>query len=676
MTRLFDRVIRRLTRVCTDFQTISRARPGFVLLLAMLALLPALSAAGPGGGHQLGGFNAYDTTTTPSSAITGNITTKIAGEPFNTSPSVGIDLIALKPNKTAIFQNFSGTVKVELLDGSSGGTCGANVGWPVIQTMVSSFSKNGRITVPITENNAWTNVWVRISYPAAGTANVVSCSNDNFAIRPSSFSPVSASDQDWATAGTARPLYNIVSTGGNVHKAGQPFTLGATAINAAGTTTTNYVGSPTATPTACVLPASCTLGVLGTGTWSSTSGVITTSTANYSDVGAFTVQLVDSTFASVDASQESATLLDITSAPFNIGRFVPDHFDLLNPNLPVLQTFGTSNAQCNTLAVAPIRSFTYVGQAFGYLTVPQATVYARNAGGTTTLNYVNALWHIPAGTTPPLQPPPIYSSTTIPTTTNTLDTGLVTPPTVAQNNGVAPNNSGPGTGLVSVNPTDQLAYTRNLTPPLQAPFNADISLTLGVTDSSESGVTGNGTINTINHGTFSNIAFDSPTLNNPSLFYYGQIHLNNASGTEALNLPIPMQTQYWNGFAFVTNTADNCTTVTAGNIAMGNYQKNLAPCETATSIIGPFVRGLSNLKLLAPGANHNGSVDLTVNLAGVSTGQTCLTSGGTQSTATVAGLSYLQGKWTGTSYDLNPTARATFGIYKNANQFIFMREVY
>uniref|UniRef100_E6QTW8 DUF6701 domain-containing protein n=1 Tax=mine drainage metagenome TaxID=410659 RepID=E6QTW8_9ZZZZ len=639
-----------------------------------------------------GSFNAYDSTT-PAGAITGNITTKISGASFGTDGTTSVDIIALNPTRTAILTIFTGPVKVELLDSSSGGTPdsnGCNAGWPTIQTLVPSPiflpANNGRLTVPITENNAWPNARVRITYPAIGPAVAIGCSADNFAIRPYEFNPVSASDQDWATAGTARTLYNTSATGGNVHKAS------AEAVNAAGVATSYYAGSPAAVPynpsvctgTGCAPPPSPTS--LSAGTWSAALGIITTSTATYSDVGAFTAQLMDSTFAIVDAFQESATLLNITSAPFNIGRFVPDHFDLLNPNTPVLQTFGTSDAQCNTLAAAPIRSFTYIGQAFGYLTVPQATVYARNAGGGTTVNYVNTLWHIPAGTTPPLQPPPVYSSGG----TNTLDTGLVTPPTVAQNNGVAPNNSGPGTGLVSVNPTDQLAYIRNLTAPLQAPFNANISLTLSVADSSESAVPSNGTINTLNPVTFSNIAFDSGNQ-----FYYGRLILNNASGAVTLPLPVPMQAQYWNGTNFVTNVADNCTDIAASNIVMGNYQKNLAPCKTAAAISNPLLGGKGNLTLSAPGAGNNGSVDLAVNLAPLANGQTCsapdgsicltasppndqtcLTSGGTQSTSSVAGLSWLQGKWSGTDYDLDPIARATFGIYKNANQFIFIREIY
>ena len=49
----------------------------------------------------------------------------------------------------------------------------------------------------------------------------------------------------------------------------------------------------------------------------------------------------------------------------------------------------------NTTACAA-RSFTYLGQPFGYVTAPQATVMARNAAGATTANYAGALWKLAA----------------------------------------------------------------------------------------------------------------------------------------------------------------------------------------------------------------------------------------------------------------------------------------
>ena len=598
---------------------------------------------------QPGGFNAYDTTT-PSGAITGMIQTKVAGSPFN------LDLIALNTAKNSILTTFTGAVKVELLDASLGGTLdsnGCNASWATIQTLGTNptfaASDNGRKTVAFQENNAWRNVRVRITYPASGSPTSIGCSTDNFAIRPASFSGVSVSDANWGAAGTTRSLYNTAASGGNVHKAGQPFTIGATAVNGLGNIAGNYAGTPAASVTTCLLPTGCTAGVLSPGSWSAASGTVTSNTAIYSEAGAFTMQLVDSSFANVDANDgtpQNCTGGYICSGMLNVGRFVPDHFSVTTSNTPQFKTFN--DATCT------LRAFTYIGQGFGYVTAPQALINAQNAAGVTTQNYSGSLW----------RPTPTYAYSS---PSGTLDIGLTTLPTIASNSN--------GTGSENVSGTDLLAYVRNLTTP-QAPFNASIALNVSATDASEAGVTGNGTINTtapaLFNGAGSGIAFDSGNA-----FRYGRLRLSNAFGSELLDLPIPAEAQYWNGTVFVTNTADNCTTLTATNIAMGNYLTNLSACKTAISISARLSAGKSNLKLVKPGAGNNGSVDLTVNLGTTAIGQTCVAPlPTTQQAATAASQSYLQGKWMGTSYNQNPYARATFGVYKNANEFIYMREMY
>ena len=600
-----------------------------------------------------GGFNAYDTTTA-AGAITGFIQTKVAGSPFN------LDLIALNTAKNAILTTFAGAVKVELLDSSTAGALdanGCNAAWPTIQTLTPNpafaATNNGRMTVAFQENNAWRNVRVRIGFPATGTPTAVGCSTDNFAIRPASFASFSVTDADWQSAGTTRSLNNMAATGGNVHKAVQPFTVNATAVNALATpaVTTNYTGIPTANLTTCSgSGCTSTFGIFSVGSAAAVAGVLNSTNASYTEAGAFTLQLQDMTFASVDAADgtpANCAGLYICSSPLVVGRFVPDHFSVTTSNTPVFKTFNDT--------VCSARSFTYIGQGFGYFTAPQALITAQNAAGATTQNYSGGLWRPTAAYA--------YSSPS-----GTLDTGLVTLPTITSNNN--------GTGSENVNGTDLLAYVRSLTTP-QAPFNANISLNLSASDASEAGVAGNGTINTttpaIFNGTGSGIAFDSGNL-----FRYGKLRLSNAFGSELLDLPIPAEAQYWNGTVFVTNAADNCTIITASNIAMGNYLTNLSACKTAISVSGRLNGGKSsNLKLVKPGAGNNGSVDLTVNLGASATGQTCVAPlPTTQQAVTAANQSYLQGKWSGTNYNQNPHGRATFGVYKNANDFIYMREMY
>ena len=593
----------------------------------------------------VGSFNAYETSTA-AGAITGVIRTKVAGTAFN------LDLIALNAAKTAILTTFTGTVKVELLNSSSGGTLdanGCNAGWPVIQTLATSpvfvAGNNGRKTVSFQENNAWRNVRVRISFPATGTATGIGCSSNSFAIRPNAFASVSVSDQDWQTAGITRTLTNTGASGGNVHKAGQPFTLRATAVNAVAVTTTNYTDTPSPVLSACV-DTGCitTFGTFSVGS-AAVSGVINSTTASYSEVGAFALQLQDQAFASVDAGDTagdcSATGRYVCSASFNVGRFVPDHFVLATAGSPQFKTFN--DTACAT------RSFTYVGQKFGYLARPQATITARNAAGGTTVNYAGTnLWKLTfAGVTQ-----------TYAAATGTLDTGLLGAPVVS--------DTGSGTGTLAANAADEIAFVRSA--PV-VPFMAAISLSMSIRDSSESGVPGNGIIETATPVLFSNISFDSGNE-----IRFGRLVLSNAHGSELLGLPVPIETQFWTGSGFSRNTADACTQLAATHVALTNWRRDLNACETSVTLSGRFNSGRGNLKLSKPGAGNTGSVDLTLLLGATGAGSTCMAGG--VSAAGAASQSWLQGRWSGAAYDQNPAARGSFGLHRGSKPLIYFREMY
>ncbi|MEQ1668769.1 MAG: DUF6701 domain-containing protein, partial [Sulfuriferula sp.] len=129
----------------------------------------------------------------------------------------------------------------------------------------------------------------------------------------------------------------------------------------------------------------------------------------------------------------------------------------------------------------------------------------------------------------------------------------------------------------------------------------------------------------------------------------GRIKLNNASGSESLALPVPMAAQYYNGTAFITNAADNCTIVPIPATPTASTGL-LTSLTTTATLSSPFSAGDGKLKLSKP--NAKGYVDITI-----------------------AAPAWLQYNWKGTGLT-NPTARATFGVYKNANEFIYMREMY
>jgi MSHA biogenesis protein MshQ len=66
-------------------------------------------------------------------------------------------------------------------------------------------------------------------------------------------------------------------------------------------------------------------------------------------------------------------------------------------------------------------------------------------------------------------------------------------------------------------------------------------------------------------------------------------------------------------------------------------------------------------------------VDVSVNLSGAPAGASC-TAG--MPASAPAGLAYLQGAWCGGAYVNDPTARATFGVYRNTDRVIYQRENY
>lgn len=581
-------------------------------------------------------FNAFEPAT-PAGAITGVIRTKVAGSAF------GLDVVAISGG--AQDASFNGSVRVELLGNATTGVGldarNCPVSATLLQTVPTAALSGGRATVGFAAvGDAWKDVRVRIGYPASAPT-AFACSNDNFAIRPERFESVIVSDADSSTAGTARTLDNTAASGGIVHRAGRPFRIAARAVNASGASTANYADSPEAGLTGCLLPTgTCTPGLLATGTWSAAAGSVATMGASYSEAGAFAMTLVDRHFADVDAADSTPTERHVESAPVNVGRFVPDHFDLVAANTPVFKTFN--DTACST------RSFTYVGQAFGYEMLPQATITAKNAGGGVTVNYAGALWKLAASGV----------TQTYTAVTGSLDTGLVGTPVVSE--------TGSGSGTLTPDANGLIAFARSL--PL-SPFSADVNLSLSVRDSAENGEPGNGVIETATPAQFTDIAFDSGDE-----MRFGRLVARNAHGSELLPLPVAIETQHWTAAGFVRNAADFCTQLAASHVALSNWQRNLDLCETSAALSGRFNAGRGNLRFAAPGQGNSGSVDLVVRLDGLGGGSACV--GGVTTPAVGAAQPWLRGQWSGAAYDQNPAARASFGLHRGSRAQIYMRELY
>jgi MSHA biogenesis protein MshQ len=151
------------------------------------------------------------------------------------------------------------------------------------------------------------------------------------------------------------------------------------------------------------------------------------------------------------------------------------------------------------------------------------------------------------------------------------------------------------------------------------------------------------------------------------LIYSGRLNLQNAIGSELLDLPMSLTAEYWAGSAFVVNTDDDsCTTVSApvsgsgltfySEVAANAQGNHLSHDETTATVsaTGTLVAGDAQLKFSAPGAANDGYVDISI-----------------------PAPSWLKFDWNSTSAgDESPSGRATFGIYKGNSKFIYLREVY
>jgi hypothetical protein len=601
-------------------------------------------------------FNAVEVA---ANAVTGRIFTKLRSANFT------LDIVAIQGG--AQLNTFSEAVTIDVV---TGGSAGANCGGAVVSTIAGPTDvtlANGRVTTAnINVATAYPNVRVRIRYPVGGPYTITTCSSDNFSIKPTAFSITST---DATNTGTGV---------GTTIKTGATFNLTAAGgAGYTGTPGTNFTGNVTGTPTAG------TLGPVGAGFLVADGAGTASGTFYYGEVGNFglAVDAVrDTSFTSVDLAGTdcvASSTSDPGGGPYGcwvgsnavtqstgvsgFGRFIPDNFNVAYTTPPI---FGTT---CGT--------FTYVGTLFTYpgstgiMTVTARAGTANSLGDATTVNYAGSYVKL---TTAALNVAPYDTKAARytrfdalnPSPTPALDhTGLpatATDPTVgAFASGVGTLTFSAGTGLL---------FTRDTATP-NAPFNADIALALNVVDSDLVAFAGNPA------------SFGAATAGNGISFSggkamrYGRLRLANANGSQLVPLSMLMETQYWNGSSFITNAEDNCTSLAAANVGLGNYAANLQAGETTPSIAaGNFSKGRKTLTLSPSGAANNGSVDVVLNLGTTTTIDSCLTWLPSAPTPSGASLGHLRGRWCGATHTKDPTARATFGAHRGSEEVIHIRE--
>jgi len=564
-----------------------------------------------------GYFNSVDP---DQNGVTGIVRTKTAGSPLD------LDITAI--NGGALI-NHAGDVNVKLLDASSDGgvldSYGCRSSWiekEDLGTVTFTLADAGRKRLPATAEAA-------NAYPKARllmtdtTLNISGCSTDTFAVKPSTFS-VSVTHGNWETEGTAETLNNTAAAVASpIHKAGRPFTIRATALNADGNVTTLYSGSPTVLAETSLLGAQ--VGEARADLWSTTSGVAQTDVARYNEAGAFQLQVADSTFASVDAADTAAADRTIGPITVDVGRFVPDHFEV-TLNAPEFAP------ECG--------AFTYAGQFFEYATAPVVTLtaVAFAVPATTTTNYTGDLYKF---TGPPAQSAYQANAALVVTALPTPDATLANP-------------SG-GVVTVTLDDASGLAFLRT-TP--QVAFGAEIEVTVGALTDSD-GVTTSST--PVFGGTAAGTGI--PFTGGANEIRFGRLVVDNAHGSERLPLDVPLRAEYWASLSgstgFAQSLGDNCTFALIVPTDIELVGKTPGTLNTAVqTVTGTGATGAGRITLSAP--NEPGFVTVKPDLeAGV--------------------LPFLRGDWDGdgiwTEDTDDPSGRASFGQHSNETRRIYQREV-
>lgn len=484
-------------------------------------------------------------------------------------------------------------------------------------------------------------LWTQDSAPTSGAGT-----SGQFVVKPAGFtlSNIKRTSDNFANPGAAD------AAGAAFVKAGEAFTATVTATNASGVATPNY-GKEIVAESVKLLPAlkaglgltnnpaitcanSTNAAICDTTTTPGTNipklgafsnGIATGVNFAWDEVGIITLtpQVGDGSYLGVG---------DVTGTTSgNVGRFSLGKFALQNVD------FDNRADLCDGVVCNP--AFTYMGEQIN----ANFTLVPKSLSGATVQNYVDSAT---AANDFAKLDPTVFANLNLAAVDYTTAGGPyyltgrlsnVAMPVVACLTALC-FESGSADVVVP------FTFARGVAA--DGPYDADIGIAMADGDGAR--VEGAGAMpglcNNPNATDCYDLDSDASAGNDRALlasteFRYGRARISNAYGSELLPLRLPTVAEYWNGTMFVTNTDDSISVIST---TLGNYRRNLSAGETM--LAQPAItNGVGYIRLSAPGASNNGSVDVTVTAP-----------------------SYLPGN----------TGRATFGVYKGSNEFIYLREAY
>jgi MSHA biogenesis protein MshQ len=460
-----------------------------------------------------------------------------------------------------------------------------------------------------------------------------------------------------------RPAKLVVSeTSGTTHIAGANFDLTVTAYNSQDVITPNYLPGQIefklerTGPTSNGVEGELTygsggfitseLGVLPSPTFKRVTldnvivdnnvipGVFGTSAAQYSEVGLINLDVQDSNYGSG---------ITVDAEAINIGRFTPAYFEQT-----VIQ--GSLHANHGASTTCPSKMWAYSGQLdsngsgsgiIRYEAKPILIITPYNANDVATKNYIGDFDEL------------VVSSISLGGTPITHDLALTSD--LPTNGGIS--NRGDGVNEFTLSDSHRFTYTRNNlseTSPFIANFEIPVD---SIIDGDLIAIRPTDTSVTPNIAFFENPLF-SEVLSNSLTVNFGRWVVENTYGPETENLSIPMSAQYWDGTKFVTNTDDNCSIISTEGDEMTLTDGSLSASSTEENQITSLLSdGLSRIiELKAPTPNQ-GDVNIRFSVP-----------------------TWLKYDWpiSGTgdkTFDDNPKAVATFGVFRGNDRIISWREI-
>lgn len=515
-----------------------------------------------------------------------------------------------------------------------------------VSNILLNFEADSIATIPLPLYNDAGQIRLHANYDVGGVT--LTGSSNAFWVSPAELVVRASSG--------ATDLNGSTSTASTVHAAGSSFDLSVTALNSLGVITPNYFPGQiqlqvTRTGPTLTNSVDGVLNYAGSGLLTSStapvfqnvtltnfsSGVSTYNGAYYTEVGLLNLDVQDSNYGNVN--------IIISAADYNVGRFIPDHFEQTVAQDGVFNVMCGMNSNFAAYSGQLDEATATVG-AISYLTNPVFAITAYNSLGSITQNYYedsagSADDYMKLNASDINISLPTADQSALGIDANLLSiTASVGMGTLSQNDLTAlPSIVALPRGVLhyQLSDNDHFFYDRSANA-LVAPFTSDINFSVAsIRDGDNVNVT-----NTIDI---------SPT---GLEIRFGRLLLENSFGPETSNFPQPMQIEYFDGTNFITATDDNCTAYNESNITLSNISLDPA-LSGVLGGIGSFIAGQTQaIELLATGAGNQGQIGVLYDIN-----------------------DWLKYDWDSDGeYDDNPTAVATFGLFRGNDRIIHWREVF